>query len=91
MKIEPLTPSRKTMLEAYIKCLVRAERRILLAAHVVTGAHYEAGFLPLRGKQITHIIAHMKRAGFGQHAEALQCLRLARSKFQAELSGLLWQ
>lgn len=91
MPMSAVTPERKLMLEAYIKCLVRAERRILLAHHVVSGALYEEGYLPLRGRQINHILNIMRKSGMEPYANALMRLRLTRSKFQAELSGLLWQ
>lgn len=90
MPLSTVTPERKLMLEAYIKCLLRAERRILLAHHVVTGAQYESGYLPLRGQRIKHVLASMHANGFQRYAQALVCLRLARSKFAAELVGLQW-
>jgi hypothetical protein len=90
MAFSTVTPERKLMLEAYIKCLLRAERRILLAHHVVTGARYDRGFLPLRGRRITHVLQSMRVNGFERYAQALMCLRLARSKFTAELTGLQW-
>jgi hypothetical protein len=90
MRRKPVGPVRKLQLEAYVKCLRRAERRIVFAHHIVSGARFDPDYPMRKWRNHVHQVASMRRSGFTCYAEALVRLRLTRSQFQAELDGLTW-
>ena len=90
MPKHPLDPERQCRLEAYVTCLRRAEKRIIFAHRIATGQPYAPDFAMRNWRNHQHQVAAIRRSGLAPYAEALMHLRLARSKFQAELDGLEW-
>jgi hypothetical protein len=90
MSKQPLTPTRKALLQVYIACLKRAENRIIRAHHTVAGAPYAHDYKPATGIRFRHICESLRAHGMEGHATALLHLRIKRSQFTAELEGLEW-
>ena len=90
MSQPPLTPTRKKQLEAYIACIKRREMAIRYAGNLVLGV--PASFIKSQTATVRYksLVARVRTRGYEPFAEALQALRLARSKFTAELEGLGW-
>lgn len=88
MSQPPLTPTRKKQLEAYIKCCVRVESSILAAARVADGMRFDPASWQARSNRVKRIAKRMGRDKANIYALPLIRLRVARSKFAAELSGL---
>jgi len=90
MSKAPLGPERKHQLEAYIKCLKRAERRIIIAGKRSMGIKIDISNFFVQRPLIIHIqslLSDPRRDGF---TTALMALRIKRSRFQAELEGREW-
>jgi hypothetical protein len=88
MSSPPLTPTRKAQLEAYIACCRRVDSSIIAAMRMNEGVAYNPASWQARSRRVKSIRERMARGGKGQYALPLRQLRLARSKFAAELSGL---
>jgi len=88
MSQPPLTPTRKKQLEAYIACCHRVESSILVAGRIADGWRYDSGSWQARSKRVKSIAERMRHNRGNIYALPLMRLRLARSKFAAELSGL---
>jgi hypothetical protein len=86
----PLTPTRQRFLKLCIVCLKRRENSIRgasapglqLSAYVSIGGR--------EGQRRARIRARMRSRGVQPYAESLMRLRVKRSRFAAELEGLLW-
>lgn len=90
MPTQPLTPTRKKLLEAYIAGCARAERRIIIGGRNRLNANIDISRFHMQRPLIEHITS----VYHGPRAEAftvsLMLLRVARGKFQCELEGLPW-
>jgi hypothetical protein len=90
MSNERIGPERKCVLEAYIKCLSRAECRIHLAGQIVNRRHVDLSKFHVQRRFIEHAANAMRERGIWKHAEALMLLQIKRSKLTAELEGIEW-
>lgn len=90
-RTKPLTPSRKLLLEAQYKCVLRAEKRIVCAGHIANNARIAGPPLLAQSKAVQTIARHMRAGLWERYAISLGLLRLARSKITAELEGLPWR
>jgi hypothetical protein len=88
MSKESIGPERIRLLETYVKCLKRAERRIKLAGYIAQGGHPNIENYFVQRPLILHIAACVKARGIMGHGSALMCLQIARSKYARELEGL---
>jgi hypothetical protein len=90
MSKTPLTPTRQKYLKVYIECLKKTERRIRASSGpgltLRDGISISARERAARG----HIRMCMSERGVEGYAQALMQLRIARSKYAAELEGKLW-
>jgi hypothetical protein len=90
MSQTPLTPTRRGFLKVYVACCKKAERRIRGAfapgLTLTSGVHLS----PRERAHRLHILETAKSIGVEPYALALRNLRVARSKFAAELEGLPW-
>lgn len=91
MRTCPLPPGRRDQLEAYVKCLARAERRIILAARRRSGATIDLTRFFVQRPLIEHIEMAMCAGRYDSFIAAWTALQVKRSKFAAELEGLPWQ
>lgn len=91
MSGKPLTPTRKKQLEAYYKCVLRAEKRIVAASHIARGARGTISDRMANSPRVAAMAGYMKAGQWERYAVSLGLLRLARSKFAAELEGLPWR
>ncbi len=88
MSNPPLTPTRKKQLEAYIACCRRVENSIIAAAHIAEGARYDPNSWQERSVRVRSIANRMRNGHKMSYAQPLLQLRIARSRFTSELSGL---
>lgn len=90
MPTQPLTPTRKKQLNAYIAGCKRAERRIIIGYRNRLGAGLDIS----RFRRQKPLIEHITASAIGERAQmfttSLVLLRVARGKFKAELEGLPW-
>lgn len=88
-RVPPL-PTRKIVLEARLKCVRRAEKRLVSAGRMSQMQFWDVPECPRETAVAKRIAKYMRAGQWERYALALQCLRLARSKIAAELEGLLW-
>jgi hypothetical protein len=62
----------------------------VMAGHVANGAIVDLSNFHVQKPMILHLAASMKRNGMTRFTSALLRLQITRSKFAAELEGLLW-
>jgi hypothetical protein len=90
MSQKPLTPNRKHLLEALVKCIRRAEGRIKTAGRIANGGGMHTNPVITRSERVQHMQAQMRQRGFRGYSLALARLQFIRSKYAAELEGLPW-
>jgi hypothetical protein len=86
-----MTPLRRKQLVAYIACLRKAERRIVLAGHKAYGCVYQSEYKFANSFRVIHAAKLIKERTFDKYAEAYHKLQYTRSRMQCELDGQQWQ
>jgi hypothetical protein len=88
MSQQSIGPERICILEAYVKCLKRAERRIILGGQIANDRTVDLQKYHVQKPMILHIAATIRQRGIEGHGTALLRLQIARSKYARELEGI---
>ena len=91
MSEKSIGPEEKKRLEVYVKCLRRAERRIIMGGQMANGRPVDLTNFPFQRYMIEHIKRCIKSRGVLAHGQALMRLQIKRSRIAAQLEGLTWQ
>lgn len=83
-----LTPTRKMILEARVKCIRRARRRIVHAMRFATMPELTMFGEPIKRPRVGRLAKRITLGRMRQYTEAAKLLEYAQSKAAAELEGL---
>lgn len=87
MSRKPTTPSREKFLKAYIVCIRRKERSIIMGGRFPLGCPSDMLNDAMQRARVNRIGKRIQKRGFEPYALALSRLQLARSKYQIELEN----
>ena len=89
--MQALTPTRKHQLELYVKCLTKAQRRIVAAAQLVQVSSAPSEYKFLNSTHVQSIAKKMRERGCVKYSEAFIRLQITQGHMLAELLGKEWR